>query len=172
MTSCFFSKDTTTLNTSCSKEAKLEQLSFGAKLRIDSSVWSIDELGNSDNIVDSGTLTFVPGAAYVKILVVIKRRVKLPSPRGATPGFDLCFNVKSEPRSKLSRLSLELNGGSMLKLPLRNYFIDTEEGIKCLAVQPVGKEMGFLVMQNIMQQGLLFEFDRDKSLLTKKKKKK
>ncbi|GMI73417.1 hypothetical protein like AT3G25700 [Hibiscus trionum] len=138
----------------------------GAKLRIDPSVWSLDELGNGGTIVDSGTtLTFLPEAAYVKILAAIKRRVKLPSPGKLTPGFDLCFNVTREPRPKLPRLSLELSGGSVLKPPPRNYFIDTEEGIKCLAVQPVGKGMGFSVIGNLMQQGFLFEFDRDKSRL-------
>ncbi|KAE8659373.1 putative DNA binding protein [Hibiscus syriacus] len=136
------------------------------KLRIDPSVWSLDEVGNGGTIVDSGTtLTFVPEAAYVEILTAIKRRVKLPSPGKATPGFDLCFNVTSEPKPKLPRLSLELSGGSVLKPPPMNYFIDTEEGIKCLAVQPVGKEMGFSVIGNLMQQGFLFEFDRDKSRL-------
>ncbi|KAK8573211.1 hypothetical protein V6N13_100020 [Hibiscus sabdariffa] len=137
-----------------------------AKLRIDPSVWSVDELGNGGTIVDSGTtLTFVPEAAYVKIVTAIKRRVKLPSPGKLTPGFGLCFNVTRVAKPKLPRLSLELSGGSMLKPPPRNYFIDTEEGVKCLALQPAGKEMGISVIGNLMQQGFLFEFDRDRSRL-------
>ncbi|KAK6266506.1 hypothetical protein QUC31_017343 [Theobroma cacao] len=136
------------------------------KLRIDPSVWSLDELGNGGTIMDSGTtLTFLPEPAYVKILTAIKRRVRLPSPAELTPGFDLCFNVTGESRQKLPRLSFELAGGSVLEPPPRNYFIETEEDIKCFAVQPFGNGMGFSVIGNLMQQGFLFEFDRDKSRL-------
>lgn len=136
------------------------------KLRIDPSVWSLDELGNGGTIIDSGTtLTFLPEPAYVKILKAIKRRVRLPIPAELTPGFDLCFNVTGERRPKLPRLSFELAGGSAFEPPPGNYFIETEEAIKCLAMQPVGREMGFSVIGNLMQQGFLFEFDRDKSRL-------
>ncbi|OMO80132.1 Peptidase A1 [Corchorus capsularis] len=137
-----------------------------AKLRIDPSVWSLDELGNGGTVMDSGTtLTFLPEPAYVKILTAIKRRVRLPSPAESTPGFDFCFNVTGTPRPKLPRLSFELGGGSVFEPPPRNYFIDTEEDIMCLAIQPAGREMGFSVIGNLMQQGFLFEFDRDKSRL-------
>ncbi|XWS75407.1 hypothetical protein CRYUN_Cryun01aG0084600 [Craigia yunnanensis] len=136
------------------------------KLQIDPSVWSLDELGNGGTIMDSGTtLTFLPEPAYVKILTAIKQRGRLPIPAELTPGFDLCFNVTGETRPKLPSLTFELGGESAFEPPLRNYFIDTEEGIKCLAMQPVGNKMGFSVIGNLMQQGFLFEFDRDKSRL-------
>ncbi|XVF71680.1 hypothetical protein PTKIN_Ptkin12aG0059100 [Pterospermum kingtungense] len=136
------------------------------KLRIDPSIWSLDELGNGGTIMDSGTtLTFVPQPAYVKILIAIKRRVRLPSPAESTPGFDLCFNVTGKRKVKLPRLSFELGGGSVFEPPPRNYYIETEEAVKCMAIQPVGNEMGFSVIGNLMQQGFLFEFDRDKSRL-------
>ncbi|XVF19858.1 hypothetical protein REPUB_Repub11eG0147100 [Reevesia pubescens] len=136
------------------------------RLRIDPSVWSLDDLGNGGTIIDSGTtLTFLPEPAYVKLLTSIKRRVRLPNPAELTPDFDLCFNVTGESRTKLPRLSFELGGGSVLEPPPRNYFIETEEGIKCLAMQPVRNKMGFSVIGNLMQQGFLFEFNRDKSQL-------
>lgn len=138
-----------------------------AKLRIDPSVWSLDDLGNGGTIMDSGTtLTFLPQSAYVKILTAIKRRVRLPSPAELTPGFDLCFNVTGKTRTKLPRLSFELGGEeSVFDPPPRNYYIETEEAIKCLAIQPVSDAMGFSVIGNLMQQGFLFEFDREKSRL-------
>lgn len=138
----------------------------GVKLRIDPSVWSLDELGNGGTVVDSGTtLTFVSEPAYKRIVTAVKRRVKLPSPAESTPGFDLCVNVSGESRPSLPRLSFELEGGAKFTPPPRNYFIDTEEGVKCLAIQPVNTVLGFSVIGNLMQQGYLLEFDRDKSRL-------
>ncbi|EEF38012.1 aspartyl protease family protein 2 [Ricinus communis] len=138
----------------------------GVKLPINPSVWSIDDLGNGGTIIDSGTtLTFITEPAYTEILKAFKKRVKLPSPAEPTPGFDLCMNVSGVTRPALPRMSFNLAGGSVFSPPPRNYFIETGDQIKCLAVQPVSQDGGFSVLGNLMQQGFLLEFDRDKSRL-------
>ncbi|XP_057962529.1 aspartyl protease family protein 2 [Malania oleifera] len=135
----------------------------GLKLRINPSVWGFDDLGNGGTIVDSGTtLTFLPAPAYRRILAAFKRRVKLPSPGAPTQGFNLCVNVSGIVKPSLPRLSFELAGKSMFSPPARNYFIDTEQGVKCLAIQPVSSPSGMSVIGNLMQQGFLFEFDTDR----------
>ncbi|KAI8527604.1 hypothetical protein RHMOL_Rhmol12G0088200 [Rhododendron molle] len=138
----------------------------GVKLRISPSVWAVDEYGNGGTVVDSGTtLTFLADPGYEKILTAFKRRVKLPRPDEPTLGFDLCVNVSGVPRPSLPRVSFRLVGGSVFAPPPRNYFIDTADGVKCLALQPVGSASGFSVIGNLMQQGFLFEFDNDRSRL-------
>ncbi|OWM75807.1 hypothetical protein CDL15_Pgr009451 [Punica granatum] len=140
----------------------------GAKLPVSPSVWFLDELGNGGTIIDSGTtLTFLAEPAYRQILDAMRRRVKLPSPETPTPGFDLCVNVTELRRSLavLPRLSFRLEGGAVLAPPPRNYFIDTAEGLRCLGIQAVTAEGAFSVIGNLMQQGFLLEFDRDRSRL-------
>ncbi|GKV43902.1 hypothetical protein SLEP1_g51143 [Rubroshorea leprosula] len=136
------------------------------KLQIDPSVWSLDEMGNGGTVIDSGTtLTFLPEPAYRQILWEMKRRVKLPSPTEPTPDFDLCLNVSGNAMPQLPRLSFKLSGDSVFAPPPRNYFIETEEGVTCLAIQPISTGTGFSVIGNLMQEGFLFEFNRDKSRL-------
>ncbi|KAF5745298.1 aspartic proteinase nepenthesin-1 [Tripterygium wilfordii] len=136
------------------------------KLRIDSSVWSLDESGNGGTVIDSGTtLTFLAAPAYRLILKAFDRRVKLPRVAVPAPGFDLCINVSSESKPRLPRMSFKLLGDSVFSPPPRNYFIDTSDGVKCLAIQPVDSVTGFSVIGNVMQQGYLFEFDMKSSRL-------
>ncbi|KAF2318132.1 hypothetical protein GH714_041485 [Hevea brasiliensis] len=138
----------------------------GIKLPINPSVWSIDQLGNGGTIIDSGTtLTFIAKPAYREILKAFKRRIKLPNAAEATPDFDLCVNVSGVSRPPLPRMSFELTGDSVFSPPSRNYFVDTDDGVKCLAIQPVHSDGDFSVLGNLMQQGYLLEFDRDKSRL-------
>ncbi|KAG2665318.1 hypothetical protein I3760_15G002900 [Carya illinoinensis] len=140
----------------------------GAKLNINPSVWSIDELGNGGTIIDSGTtLTFLVEPAYRQVLASVKRRVRrLPSPAiMPTLGFDLCVNVSGVPRPSLPKMSFKLLGNSVLSPPPTNYFIEAADRVMCLAIQPVSSETGFSVIGNLMQQGFLFEFDRDRSRL-------
>ncbi|KAK2635875.1 hypothetical protein Ddye_030667 [Dipteronia dyeriana] len=141
----------------------------GVKLRIDPSVWSIDEIGNGGTIVDSGTtLTQLVEPAFREILTAFKRRVRLPSPDESIPGFDLCVNTSSVLRPSYPRLSFELVGKTkktVFSPPQRNYFIETSEQVECLAIQPVELRSGFSVIGNLMQQGYLLEFDRDRSRL-------
>ncbi|KAL5828482.1 hypothetical protein ACOSQ3_017950 [Xanthoceras sorbifolium] len=136
------------------------------KLRIDPSVWSIDELGNGGTVVDSGTtLALLVEPAYSEILAAFKKRVRLPSPVESTVGFDLCVNTSGVLKRSYPRLSFELVGKSVFSPPQRNYFIETGEHVECLAIQPVELGSGFSVIGNLMQQGYLFELDRDRSRL-------
>ncbi|XP_071717320.1 aspartyl protease family protein 2 [Rutidosis leptorrhynchoides] len=137
------------------------------KLPISPSVWDIDELGNGGTIVDSGTtLTFIPESAYRHVLAAFRRRVKLPAPAGSPANFDLCYNVSGiSRRLSLPRLRFKLVGNSAFSPPVGNYFIDTSEDVKCLALQPVASTGGFSVIGNLMQQGFLFEFDIERSQL-------
>ncbi|XAR55850.1 Nepenthesin [Bertholletia excelsa] len=138
----------------------------GTKLRINPSVWAIDEMGNGGTVVDSGTtLTFLANPAYRRVLTAFRRRVKLPEPAERTPGFDLCLNVSGVSRPRLPRLSFKFAGGSVFSPPPRNYFVDTAEGVKCLAIRPVSSPAGFSVIGNLMQQGFLLEFDKERSRL-------
>ncbi|CAK9141350.1 unnamed protein product [Ilex paraguariensis] len=138
----------------------------GAKLPINHSVWAIDELGNGGTVVDSGTtLTYLANPAYRRILTAFKRRVKLPSPDEPTLGFDLCVNISGVLRPSLPKMSFQLVGDSVLSPPPGNYFLDTAENVKCLALQPVTSPSGSSVIGNLMQQGFLFEFDKDRSRL-------
>ncbi|XP_021650255.2 aspartyl protease family protein 2-like [Hevea brasiliensis] len=138
----------------------------GVKLPINSSVWSIDELGNGGTIIDSGTtLTFITEPAYREILRAFKRQIKLPSAAELTPGFDLCVNVSGVSRPTMPRMSFELDGDSVFSPPSMNYFVETADRVKCLAIQPVNADGDFSVIGNLMQQGYLLEFDRDKSRL-------
>ncbi|KAH7516591.1 hypothetical protein FEM48_Zijuj10G0151400 [Ziziphus jujuba var. spinosa] len=135
----------------------------GAKLPISPTVWSIDESGNGGTVIDSGTtLTFLPEPAYRVVLAAFRRRVKIPSAAELTPGFDLCLNVSGVSRPSLPRLSFKLVGNSVFAPPPRNYFIDTADGVKCLAIQPVNSGEGISVIGNLMQQGFLLVFDKDK----------
>ncbi|KVH21813.1 hypothetical protein Ccrd_025888 [Cynara cardunculus var. scolymus] len=68
-------------------------------------------------------------------------------------------------RPSLPKLSFKLVGNSVFSLPVGNYFIDTSENVKCLALQPVTSSGGFSVIENVMQQGFLFEFDIGRSQL-------
>lgn len=138
----------------------------GGKLPISPSVWSIDELGNGGTVIDSGTtLTFLVEPAYRLVLAAFRRQVKFPSPAQSIQGFDLCVNVSGESRPSLPRLSFGLAGNSVFSPPPRNYFIEAAERVKCLAIQPVSSAAGSSVIGNLMQQGFLFEFDRDRSRL-------
>ena len=82
-----------------------------------------------------------------------------------TPGFDLCVNVSGVSRPNLPRLRFRLVGNSVFSPPSKNYFIETADQIICLAIQPVNSETGFSVIGNLMQQGFLLEFDRERSRL-------
>ncbi|CAH2045504.1 unnamed protein product [Thlaspi arvense] len=140
----------------------------GAKLRIEPSVWEIDGSGNGGTVVDSGTtLTFLAEPAYLLVVAAVRRRIRLPIAPELTPGFDLCVNVSgvSKPEKIMPRLKFEFSGGAVFVPPRRNYFIETEEEIQCLAIQSVNPKVGFSVIGNLMQQGFLFEFDRDRSRL-------
>lgn len=139
----------------------------GAKLRINPSVWSINENGNGGTVIDSGTtLTFLAEQAYGEVVTAIRRRVRKLTVASPTPGFELCVNEsKLVKGASLPRLKFELVGNSAFSPPPRNYFIATEERVMCLAIQPVNSETGFSVIGNLMQQGFLLEFDRDGSRL-------
>uniref|UniRef100_A0A1J3JKS1 Aspartic proteinase nepenthesin-2 n=2 Tax=Noccaea caerulescens TaxID=107243 RepID=A0A1J3JKS1_NOCCA len=140
----------------------------GAKLRIDRSIWEIDGLGNGGTVVDSGTtLAFLADPAYRLLIAAVRRRIRLPMAAELTPGFELCVNVSgiSKPEKIMPRLKFEFSGGAVFVPPPRNYFIETEEQIQCLAIQSVNPKVGFSVIGNLMQQGFLFEFDRDRSRL-------
>ncbi|KAI3433254.1 uncharacterized protein J3R85_007156 [Psidium guajava] len=139
----------------------------GERLPIDPSVWSLDELGNGGTIVDSGTtLTFLAEPGYRRILSAMRRRVGLPEAERAPPGFDLCVNVTGARRTRLPRLSFEMEGEAVFAPPPRNYFVEVAEGVRCLAVGPAETEGGgFSVIGNVMQQGFLWEFDGDRSRL-------
>ncbi|XP_074341012.1 aspartyl protease family protein 2 [Apium graveolens] len=135
----------------------------GVKLPISPSTWAIDGFGNGGTIVDSGTtLTFLPDPVYNRILNAVNKLVTLPSPDETTPGFDFCINVSSVSTLILPKLSFKLVGKSVFSPPPSNYFIDTAEDVKCLALQPVGLPSSFSVIGNLMQQGFLFEFDSDR----------
>ncbi|XP_004298308.1 PREDICTED: protein ASPARTIC PROTEASE IN GUARD CELL 2 [Fragaria vesca subsp. vesca] len=139
----------------------------GVKLPVRSSVWALDKNGDGGTVIDSGTtLTFLPEQAYRLILTAFKRSLKqVASPAEPTPGFDLCVNVSGLGRARLPRLSFALVGGSVFAPPPRNYFIETMDRVECLAIQPVDSGSGFSVIGNLMQQGFLFEFDKDRSRL-------
>ncbi|KAG9458257.1 hypothetical protein H6P81_002765 [Aristolochia fimbriata] len=151
----------------------------GVRLRIDPAVWALDGAGNGGTVVDSGTtLTFLPEAAYRRILSAFRRRVRLPRVAPPDPNLEFCVNVSSsssspaataegregrEGRMGLPRLSFRLMGGAAFSPPPRNYFVDAAEGVQCLALLPVSSDSGFSVIGNLMQQGFLFEFDREES---------
>ncbi|KAI9071078.1 hypothetical protein K1719_033091 [Acacia pycnantha] len=139
----------------------------GAKLPINPSVWSIDELGNGGTVIDSGTtLSFLAEPAYRHVLAAFRRKLKLPivalEPKLS---FDLCVNVSGVRRPRLPKLSFRLEGKSVLSPPPRNYFLEVADRVLCLAMQPVKTGSGFSVMGNLMQQGFLLDFDKDRSRL-------
>lgn len=139
----------------------------GEKLPINPSVWAVDELGNGGTVIDSGTtLTFLVEPAYRQVLAAFRRRLKLPAVAAApTLGFDLCVNVSGLSRPRLPKLSFRLEGKSALSPPPRNYFLEAADRVMCLAIRPVKVESGFSVIGNLMQQGYLLEFDKDRSRL-------
>ncbi|KAK7275185.1 hypothetical protein RIF29_16294 [Crotalaria pallida] len=138
----------------------------GSKLPISPSVWKLDEEGNGGTVVDSGTtLTFLAEPAYRQVLAALRRRVRLPAPEGGANGFDLCVNVSGVARPRLPKLSFLLAGKSVLSPPARNYFIEVSDRVLCLAIQPVKTVSGFSVFGNLLQQGYVFEFDKDMSRL-------
>ncbi|OIW02247.1 hypothetical protein TanjilG_15130 [Lupinus angustifolius] len=137
-----------------------------AKLQISPSVWELDQQGNGGTVVDSGTtLSFLAEPAYRQVLGAFRQRVRLPEAVDVGSGFDLCVNVSGVARPKLPKLSFRLAGKSVLSPPARNYFIEVSDRVLCLAIQPVKAGSGFSVIGNLMQQGYLFEFDRDRSQL-------
>ncbi|KAI5678679.1 hypothetical protein M9H77_09629 [Catharanthus roseus] len=138
----------------------------GVKLRISPAAWAIDELGNGGTVIDSGTtLTFLLQPAYDQVLAAMERRVTLPKSADPNPNFDFCVNVSGVSRPSLPRMSFKLAGGAVFTPPPQNYFIDTAPDVKCLAFQPVISRSGFNVIGNLMQQGFMFEFDKDRSRL-------
>ncbi|RYR08730.1 hypothetical protein Ahy_B05g076559 isoform A [Arachis hypogaea] len=161
-TSGLFSKETTTFNTSSGRVTKVKDFSFGCGFRVSGP----SVTGNGGTVVDSGTtLTFLAEPAYRQVLAAFRRRVRLPPVEGANLGFDLCVNVTGAGKVKLPKLSFSFSGKSVMSPPARNYFIDAMEGVKCVAIQAVKEGAGFSVIGNLMQQGYLFEFDRDRSRL-------
>lgn len=141
----------------------------GHKLPISPSVWALDDSGNGGTVIDSGTtLSFLPEPAYRLILSTFKKRTNhLRQLDVPTQGFDLCVDVSGvrSGRLGLPKLRFELIGGAVFAPPPRNYFIDTDEDTKCLALQGVDMRSGFGVIGNLMQQGFLFEFDNGRSRL-------
>lgn len=137
-----------------------------SKLPIHPSVWRLDRFGNGGSVIDSGTtLTFLPMPAYDTILSAFDELLSdIPSPAEPTPGFDLCLDMTiAEENVTFPSLRFELAGGAAFEPPPSNYFIETEPGVMCWAVQPVGSVTDFAVFGNLIQQGFLFEFDRVKS---------
>lgn len=139
----------------------------GVKLPINPTLWAIDEQGNGGTVVDSGTtLTYLAEEAYKEVLKAMRQRVKLPAAAELTPGFDLCVNVSNESqRPSLPRVRFQLGNGAVFPPPARNYFLETEEGVMCLAIRAVEGGNGFSVIGNLMQQGFLLEFDKEASRL-------
>ncbi|XXG55420.1 hypothetical protein AAC387_Pa03g3090 [Persea americana] len=138
----------------------------GKPLRIDPSIWAIDSAGNGGTVIDSGTtLTFLAEPGYSRVLTAVRSRVRVPRVVGpAAAGFDLCVNVSGVRNPRLPRIGFGLLGGSVLDPPPRNYFIEADVGVTCLALQAVSTTGGgFSVIGNLMQQGFLFVFDRDGS---------
>ncbi|KAG1358722.1 hypothetical protein COCNU_08G001680 [Cocos nucifera] len=134
-------------------------------LPIDPSVWAFDPTsGAGGTVIDSGTtLSFLPAPAYVQILRAMTSRLPRAAIAGGPPGFDLCVNA-SAGGLRLPRLGFRLLGGAELAPPPENYYIDTAEGVRCLALQPVSRTgPGFGVIGNLMQQGFLFVFDLDRA---------
>ncbi|XP_028789508.1 aspartyl protease family protein 2-like [Neltuma alba] len=139
----------------------------GAKLPINPSVWSIDKLGNGGTVVDSGTtLSFLAEPAYRQVLAAFRRKIKLPIVSMELKlSFDLCVNVSGVRRPSFPKLSFRLEGKSVLSPPPRNYFLEVADRVMCLAMQPVKTGSGFSVIGNLMQQGFLLDFDKDRSRL-------
>ncbi|XP_038976478.1 aspartic proteinase NANA, chloroplast-like [Phoenix dactylifera] len=134
-------------------------------LPIDPSVWALDPAsGAGGTVIDTGTtLSFLPAPAYLQILRAVAKRLPRAALAGSPPGFDLCVNASAE-GLRLPRLAFRLLGGAELSPPPANYFIDTAEGVRCLALQPVSPTgPGFGVIGNLMQQGFLFVFDLDRA---------
>ncbi|KAK7833026.1 aspartic proteinase nepenthesin-2, partial [Quercus suber] len=97
----------------------------GAKLRIHPSVWSINDNGNGGQLL-------IPTAS------------EGANSAESYSGFELCVNEsKLVKGASLPRLKFELVGNSVFSPPPRNYFIETEERVMCLAIQPVNSETGF-----------------------------
>ncbi|KAF2560660.1 hypothetical protein F2Q70_00018291 [Brassica cretica] len=164
LTSGLFATETTTLKTSSGREAYLKSVAFGCGFRISGQSVS----GNGGTVVDSGTtLAFLADPSYRLVIATVRRRIRLPIAAEMTPGFDLCVNISgvSKPEKFMPRLKFEFAGGAVFVPPPRNYFIETEEHVQCLAIQSVNPKVGFSVIGNLMQQGFLFEFDRDRSRL-------
>lgn len=144
----------------------------GVPLKIDPSVWALDDDGNGGTVIDSGTtLSFLPEPAYKEVLKAFKAKVRLPRVEGPARGLDLCYNVTRAdgrrltlPR-RLPKLTLKMVGGGVFAPPASNYFIDVGDGTKCVALQAVKGEEGFAVIGNLMQQGFMFVFDREESRL-------
>ncbi|XP_057981197.1 uncharacterized protein LOC131166632 [Malania oleifera] len=69
------------------------------------------------------------------------------------------------------RLSFEIAGKSMLSPPAKNYFINTEQDVKCLTIQLVSSLSGVLgdrksdATEFSSLSCFLFEFDTDRSRL-------
>lgn len=138
----------------------------GKKLDIDSSIWEFDDEGNGGTIMDSGTtLTFLAEPAYIEILNAFDDEIKYPKIFDPALGFDLCINVTGVEKVSLPLLSFRFVGNSVFSPPVTNYFIDAADDIMCLALQSVTSPLGFSVFGNLMQQGYLFEFDREDSKL-------
>ncbi|KAJ6847025.1 putative protein ASPARTIC PROTEASE IN GUARD CELL 2 isoform X1 [Iris pallida] len=144
----------------------------GVRLRsVPSSVWALDPAtGAGGTIVDSGTtLSFLPERAYTAVVEAMKRRLGEAALAPGPPGFDLCVDSSAGAAAggiRVPKLSFRLGGGAELSPPARNYFIEAAEGVRCLALQPVGATgAGFGVIGNLMQQGFVLVFDRDGSRL-------
>ncbi|GLT75782.1 hypothetical protein SLA2020_474800 [Shorea laevis] len=193
-TSGFFSKETTTLNTSAGREASLKSLAFGCGFRVSGPSVSGASFNGAHGVMGLGRgpisfssqlgrrfgnkfsyclMDYTISPPPTSFLTIghnrrFKRRVRrLPSLAVAEPtlGFDLCVNVSGVSRPSLPRLRFRLIGNSVFSPPPRNYFIETAEQVMCLAIQPVNSETGFSVIGNLMQQGFLLEFDRERSRL-------
>ncbi|XP_010262754.1 PREDICTED: aspartyl protease family protein 2 [Nelumbo nucifera] len=138
----------------------------GVGLPIDPSIWALDNQGNGGTVIDSGTtLTFIAEPAYRQVLTAFKKRIRLPRTTDPSSSLDFCVNVSGVANPSLPKLSFRLEGDSVFSPPARNYFIDAAEGVKCLAMRPVTTPSGFSIIGNLMQQGFLFEFDRERSRL-------
>ncbi|CAA6664854.1 unnamed protein product [Spirodela intermedia] len=131
----------------------------GVDLPIGAAVWAMDSsTGAGGTVIDSGTtLTFLPEPAYRQILAAMERRVRLPRVsvggvgRGSSgPAFDLCVNDTGRRPAIAAAEELLHRHGARRALPGA-----------AAGVLPDG----FAVIGNLMQQGFLFVFDRDRSRL-------
>ncbi|CAN6465990.1 unnamed protein product [Victoria cruziana] len=140
----------------------------GAVLPIDPSVWAIDDFGNGGTVVDSGTtLSFFLDPAYTEMLRALEKKVHLPRLEIGVASLDLCLNTSAADgtaTARLPRLTFHMVGGAVFSPPARNYFIEVAPGVKCLAMRRAeAGGSGFSVIGNLMQQGFLFMFDRERS---------
>ncbi|KAI5056086.1 hypothetical protein GOP47_0029607, partial [Adiantum capillus-veneris] len=146
-------------------------ISVGAEpLDLPQGIFALQEDGSGGVVVDSGTsFTMLPGAVYQQLKKAMKRSIPAINDAIAS-SFDeltaVCYDSSTFTElENIPPLTFHLAGGNLV-VPGKNFFVDIDGGLKCLAIEPIAKDGDASILGNLQQRDFLVTYDNNAATLT------